>query len=207
MLSRYMEVSPLQQEQPSSEERMQQKNISSQPSLLGRQHKSHSILPCCLWPVIEFLARPVLFSRQEREPTQHAAWKQTTSTFQETTSLHQLQKRKEQVMPPPWLPHSHFPPLLHQGAPHPALCKHHQQSENYCCVHISSPKQSNDYCSEHSSSGTTPQPATTNRSNKKAGQALPLSITCTNDNRPRKREVQLHLSKYEHTQVSRCAKI
>jgi hypothetical protein len=106
MLSRYMEVSPLQQEQPSSEERMQQKNISSQPSLLGRQHKSHSILPCCLWPVIEFLARPVLFSRQEREPTQHAAWKQTTSTFQETTSLHQLQKRKEQVMPPPWLPQS-----------------------------------------------------------------------------------------------------
>jgi hypothetical protein len=43
-----MEVSLLQQEQPSSEEQMQQKNISSLFSLLARQHKSHIYSPLLL---------------------------------------------------------------------------------------------------------------------------------------------------------------
>jgi hypothetical protein len=38
-------------------------------------------------------------------------------------------------------------------------------------MHTSSPQQSDDYYSMHASSGATPQPATTNRPNKKAGRA------------------------------------
>jgi hypothetical protein len=121
--------------------------------------------------------------------------KQTQSRQHVATSTQEMERRKSKSSQPPQITSSHFFPLLHQGAPHPSI-------PSASITPHSSPTNTAP-CTAPRSSPTTTSLCTA----PSAPHPSQLSITCRKDNRPSEREVQLHLSKYEHTHASRCAKL